>query len=327
MSPEFESRRQRRELEAQQAAALASSQLAPQVTPQYQVPAMPLYAPAPVAVAPVPTQAPTPAPAPAQAPTLSRRELRQQEQAASAAANPAPAAAYLSQPAQTPSSSQPAPFTYSSTSWIQDVTPPVSPAPAAMPMQAAQAPAPVVLTAAPAPTSAQVPSRRELRDQLRQPVEAAAIPVTPFAQPWSELAVTPMFETSSGFSLDTTTNSIVLPITPDALAGPLVIESGVTLRTGSIELPNLNAGTGSIPLPTAAQIADDALSMDSANSFVSNIAPVAARNLLRKNPKLAIAPLKTKGTQGQLFYGLTTAILMLTVGALLVWAWMVGLLK
>jgi hypothetical protein len=136
-----------------------------------------------------------------------------------------------------------------------------------------------------------------------------------------------MFETSSGFSIDTTTNSVVLPITPDALSGPLVIESGVTLRTGSIELPNLNSGTGSIPLPTAAQIADDALSLDSANSFVSNIAPVAARNLIRKNPKLGLAPVKTKGSQGQMFYALTTSLLMLTVGALLVAAWMYGVIK
>ena len=190
-------------------------------------------------------------------------------------------------------------------------------APISLPVQAPIAPSPI----------APAPSRRDLRDQLRQPAEPTILPVTPFAQPWSELAVTPMFQTSSGFSIDTTTNSIVLPVTPDALSAPLVIESGVTLRTGSIELPNLNAGTGSIALPTAAQIADDALSLDSASSFVSNIAPVAARNLIKKNPKFGLAPVKTKGSQGQLFYGLTTSFLMLTVGALLVVAWMYGVIK
>jgi hypothetical protein len=136
-----------------------------------------------------------------------------------------------------------------------------------------------------------------------------------------------MFETSSGFSLDTTTNSIVLPVTPDALTGALVTENGVTLKTGSIPLPNLNTSTGSIPLPEAAQRADEAQRLDSSSSFVSSISPVAAQNLISQNPKLGFAPIKSKGSQGQLFYGLTISIIMLTVGALSIVAWMYGLIK
>jgi hypothetical protein len=317
MSPEFESRRQRREAEAQAplAGAGATSASAPAPTP------------APAAQVALPAVA---------APLPSRRELRQQQQNNAGmpqgvfsypalpltqdfAANIADA--FVASPLPSPAPVQAAP-TYSPT-FTPTFTPASAPASA---QTAAQAPAPApTQTAAQAPAPA--PSRRDLREQLRQQAEPVAAPVTPFAQPWSEPPITPMFETSSGFSIDTTTNSVVLPITPDALSGPLLIDTGVTLRTGSIDLTSLNVGTGSIALPTAAQIADDALSLDSANSFVSNIAPVAARNLIKKNPKLGLAPVKTKGSQGQLFYGLTTSFLMLTVGALLVAAWMYGVIK
>jgi hypothetical protein len=174
--------------------------------------------------------------------------------------------------------------------------------------------------------SAPSASRRDLREQLRQPDEFVDQPIsTPVPQP-DDAPQVQMFQTSSGFSLDTTTNSIVLPVAPDALSGPLVIDTGVTLRTGSIPLPNLNTATGSIPLPQVAQIADEAQRLDSSSTFVSSISPVAAQNLIRQNPKLGFAPIKSTPSHGQLFYGLTTAILMLTVGGLLVVAWMYGLI-
>jgi hypothetical protein len=177
---------------------------------------------------------------------------------------------------------------------------------------------------APAPSPS---SRRELRDQLRAVSEEQTSPTTPYAQPWSEVAVTPMFETSSGFSLDTTTNSIVLPVLPDALPGTLVLDQGVTIKTGSIELPNLNTATGSITVATAAQIADDAMNKDSVNSVVTDISPIAASNLLRNNPRMGLAPVVAKNSKGQVFYVTTTSILMLTVGGLLVAAWMFGFIK
>ena len=169
-------------------------------------------------------------------------------------------------------------------------------------------------------------SRRDLREQLRQPDEPVFLRPASLEPQNEDSSQTQMFQTSSGFSLDTTTNSIVLPVAPDALSGPLLIEAGVTLRTGSIPLPNLNTATGSIPLPQAAQIADEAQRLDSSTSFVSSIAPVAAQNLIRQNPKLGFAPIKNTGSHGQLFYGLTTSILMLTVGGLLVVAWMYRLI-
>ncbi|MEO0024666.1 MAG: hypothetical protein RL196_1107 [Actinomycetota bacterium] len=177
---------------------------------------------------------------------------------------------------------------------------------------------------APAPI---LSSRREMRDQLRAVSEQQTSPTTPYAQPWSEVAVTPMFETSSGFSLDITTNSIVLPVLPDALPGTLVLDQGVTIKTGSIELPNLNTATGSITVATAAQIADDAMNKDSVNSVVTDISPVAASNLLRNNPRMGLAPVIAKNSRGQVFYVTTTSILMLTVGGLLVAAWMFGFIK
>ncbi len=190
--------------------------------------------------------------------------------------------------------------------------------------------APMVAEALPEATTvqaAQPQSRRELREQLRQ--GSSAISDEPFENSPSigDPDFVPMFETSSGFSLDTTTNSIVLPVTPDALTGSMMIETGVTLKTGSIPLPNLNTTTGSIPLPEAAQIADDAQRLDSSTSFVSSISPVAAQDLIRQNPELGFAPVTSKGVQGQLFYALTVSIMMLTVGGLLVVAWMYGFIK
>jgi hypothetical protein len=183
----------------------------------------------------------------------------------------------------------------------------------------------------PVPSAPIVPtpsvSRRDLRVQLRQPDEYAVLDAPTPAVEFGDVPGAQMFQTSSGFSLDTTTNSIVLPVAPDALSGPVLIETGVTLRTGSIPLPNLNTATGSIPLPQAAQIADEAQRLDSSSSFVSSISPVAAQNLIRQNPKLGFAPIKSTGSHGQLFYGLTTSILMLTVGGLLVVAWMYGFIK
>ena len=170
-------------------------------------------------------------------------------------------------------------------------------------------------------------SRRELRERLRQTSEPLVASASESAPSRPEPGLAPMFETSSGFSLDTTTNSIVLPVTPNALPEVLLTTSGVTLRTGSIQLPNLNSGTGAIPLPLAAQLADDAQRLDSATSFVTSISPVAAQNLIKQNPKLGFAPVRSKGTQGQLFYGLTTSILMLTVGGLLLASWMLGFIK
>ena len=259
---------------------------------------------------PLAQPAPTPAPASPSPPalgspgevgsaTLSRREMRQQQ------------AAQVQ-----PESFQPPVAPYSAVSYV--------PAAASyVPAPVVPAPAPV----APAPAPAPVASRRDLRDQLREPVAPAEVSATQYVTPSNEPSSTSMFQTSSGFSLDTTTNSIVLPVMPDALSATLITDSGVTLKTGSIPLPNLNSGTGSIALPAAAQIADDAQRLDSQTSFVSSISPVAAKNLLKHNPRLGFAPVKTKGTQGQLFYALTTSFLMLTVGGLMLVAWMYGFIK
>jgi hypothetical protein len=167
------------------------------------------------------------------------------------------------------------------------------------------------------------PSRRELRLQESARNSDLLISAPAPVENISE----PMFRTSSGFTIDTVTNSIVLPVTPDALNSPLISDSGVTLKTGSIELPNLNAGTGSITIPVAAQIADEALSNEASTSFVSDIAPVAAKNLLSKSRNLELDSVRAKGAQGQMFYALTATMLMLTVGGLLLVAWMYGVIK
>ena len=303
MSVEFESRRQRRTIEMQQAIgasapaastpdsdALASLDalllLAQQMTVSR--PASPVTS----AAAAVPPQV-----APA---ALSRRELRIQEAARlnlSQASSIFPAESVQILPPAAPAQSPPA---------FESVVPNLK------------------HTLLAQPTAS---SRRELRDEIRAKHTVTESPTTPYAQPWGEPANEPMFQTSSGFSIDTVTNSIVLPITPDALTAQMISDTGVSLKTGSIELPNLNTGTGSITIPAAAQIADEALSIDSAASFVSDISPIAAKNLLRKNPNLDLARVKTRGSQGQMFYALTASILMLTVGGLLVVAWMYGIIK
>lgn len=268
----------------------------------------------PAALPPVGSAAVAPVAEPAAA--LSRREMRQQQaaQVAPPAYVPSPSAyAPPVAPYQAPVAPY-APPVVSNQAPVAQYQQPVNPAPAS------QAPVP---PAAPAPS----PSRRDRRDRVREPAADAEFAVRSYESPYSDPSSTSMFETSSGFSLDTTTNSIVLPMMPDALSATLITDSGVTIKTGSIELPNLNSGTGSIALPAAAQLADDAQRLDSQTSFVSSISPVAAKNLLKHNPRLGFAPVKTRGTQGQLFYALTTSFLMLTVGGLMLVAWMYGFIK
>jgi len=303
MTPEFESRRQRRELEAQQALSATSpsplaQSLFAQPSPALPSPVQPSLAQSfptqVVTYAPTASVAPeklSPPPAPQ---TLSRRELRIRE---AAKVSPPSASGVLS---ALPTSQRPA-----ETFQLPSVPP-----------KAVETLPPVELS-----------SRRQIREELRAIPAALELPITPFAQPWSEPANQPMFQTSSGFSIDTVTNSIVLPIAPDSLNSPLISDSGVTLKTGSIELPNLNAGTGSITIPAAAQIADEAHSIEALTTFVSDISPIAAKNLLQKNRNLELAAVKTRGPKGQLFYALTASMLMLTVGGLLVVAWMYGVIK
>ncbi len=335
MSPEFESRRQRREAEIlAQVAPSPEAPLNQQVAAsQPSVAAASLFEQAQSSFA-VPAASPTPS---VQAP-LSRRELRIQQSVAAPTASPAsyPASAPASAPESSAAPASVPEERFAVSESIDDFQLRISKLAQAIALaEGADLSAPAVV-APPVGRSIEIPvapatqtasSRREMRQQLRANFDDLDSPTTPYAQPWTEVAVAPMFETSSGFSLDTTTNSIVLPVMPDALPGNLVLEQGVTIKTGSIELPNLNTATGSITVATAAQIADEAMNQDSVNSVVTDISPVAASNLLRNNPRMGLAPVTAKNAKGQLFYVTTTSILMLTVGGLLVAAWMFGFIK
>jgi hypothetical protein len=205
---------------------------------------------------------------------------------------------------------------------------PVAPVAQAVPIAAAPAapvipPAPAVTT----PTSAVEPVAplseitapvSELRP--REPVLAEA-----------EEAITtefPIFSVSPNLTLEPQTASIIIdnfqPIEHSAI---VISETGEMLKTGSISLPNLSTNTGEISTILDAEMVDEATALDSVTGYVSTIAPIRASGVVNSSGKIGIMPAKRSRGEGGGYTALTISIVSVTIGGLVIGAFMLGILK
>ncbi len=136
------------------------------------------------------------------------------------------------------------------------------------------------------------------------------------------------FELSPSLILEPQTNTIVIqPVDPLA-AGSIITDAGEIVLTGSIELPVLPT-TGSITIISIPEVnsADDSLAEDFAENYVSSIAPVRASGVMNSRARESVLPIKNRRGESQSVLLGVTSILMVTVGALLIAAFWLGVLK
>lgn len=179
--------------------------------------------------------------------------------------------------------------------------------------------------------------RREAERNLtgaptRPPIasEEPAIVRTPERVPQPDIFLEPVrpgdFGSTSNLGAEPITASIIIQNVPDLDNSPIVVsETGGILKTGSIELPKIDPTTGSIAVITAAQQADEAMAEDSLNSFVSSVAPLRAAGIAKTRSKAVELTLVSRKGQGQVYAVMSTAVLMITVGALIVAAFLLGI--
>ena len=99
------------------------------------------------------------------------------------------------------------------------------------------------------------------------------------------------------------------------------------MTTGSIEVPQIDPTTGSMAVITESQQADEAIVEDSLNSFVSSVAPIRAAGIAKTRARTVELTLVTRKGQGQVYAVMSTAVLMITIGALIVAAFMLGIFQ
>jgi hypothetical protein len=111
------------------------------------------------------------------------------------------------------------------------------------------------------------------------------------------------------------------------LSGSIVLSgSGPSVTTGSIQIPTVDPTTGSITVILESEQADEAVAEDSLNSFVSSVAPIRAAGIAKTRAKVVELTLINRKGQGQVYAVMSTVVLMISVGALTVAAFMLGIL-
>ena len=184
-------------------------------------------------------------------------------------------------------------------------------------------------------------SRKERREAEKKGASAPSAPVS-FVEP-TMTASTPTvkepdiflepvksadFGSTSNLGAEPVTASIIVNTVPDLENSPIVITgTGVVMTTGSIEVPQIDPTTGSIAVITESQEADEAVVEDSLNSFVSSVAPIRAAGIAKTRAKTVELTLVTRKGQGQVYAVMSTAVLMITIGALIVAAFMLGIFQ
>lgn len=136
-----------------------------------------------------------------------------------------------------------------------------------------------------------------------------------------------LFQISPNLIVEPTTASIVIDRVDDfvGLTVPLG-ENSEFLKTGSIELPNIGTNTGEVALVRDADLVDEAIAQDAAAGFVSSVAPLRASGVVNSSGKIGILPSKLARGQNQIFAVLTASVLIVAVGAVIIGAYMLGLL-
>lgn len=177
-----------------------------------------------------------------------------------------------------------------------------------------QSKTPAIVAEVPAPVSAPAVAKNLFDSVLAEAEE----PITAQVQ---------LFSVSPNLNLEPQTASIIVqPVDPLNQIAVAIGDSGVTLKTGSIELPNLSTHTGEIATIEAAAV-DEAITQDSIAGFVSTIAPMRASGVVNSSGKIGILPSKRIRGQGQVYLMLSLSIFMVAVGGLILGAYMIGLFK
>jgi hypothetical protein len=184
-------------------------------------------------------------------------------------------------------------------------------------------------------------SRRELRDLENLKESAAAdraplfddhtltgsVPEAPAPDIFLEPVTGSNFGSTANLGIEPVTASIILDSVPDMLGGSIVLSgSGPAVTTGSIQIPAVDSTTGSITVILESEKADEAVAEDSLNSFVSSVAPIRAAGIAKTRAKVVELTLINRKGQGQVYAVMSTVVLMITVGALTVAAFMLGIL-
>jgi hypothetical protein len=134
-----------------------------------------------------------------------------------------------------------------------------------------------------------------------------------------------LFAVSPNMNVEPQTASIIInnfePLENISMA---ISETGEMLKTGSIELPNLTTNTGEIATILDAAQVDEAIAQDSVLGYVSTIAPLRASGVVNTAGKIGIMPKKGFKSGSGGLAALTLAILMVTIGGLVLAAFMLG---
>lgn len=120
------------------------------------------------------------------------------------------------------------------------------------------------------------------------------------------------------------TNQISLPEIPDVLNADIVTDSGEILKTGAIDIPILGTNTGSIPIITANQdtINEEAIVADMGEESTAGIPPIRAKTVMNSSAKVGVLPIKNRRSEGQTIILATTSLLLVSLGALILAAYM-----
>lgn len=183
-------------------------------------------------------------------------------------------------------------------------------------------------------------SRRERREaEKRVSSDAGSAPIT-FVEPTMtgpiatvsepEVFLEPVksadFGSTSNLGAEPVTASIIIDQVPDLDNRPIVITgTGQVMTTGSIEIARPSNTTGGIAVVQDSELADEAIVEDSLNSFVSSVAPIRAAGIAKTRAKTVELTLVTRKGQGQVYAVMSTAVLMITIGSLIVAAFMLGI--
>lgn len=193
--------------------------------------------------------------------------------------------------------------------------------------------APALQTTAPQEPVPQAPAPQTPALQTTEPLAsvAAAPPKHEPVLAEAEEAITtefPIFSVSPNLTLEPQTASIIIdnfqPLENSAI---VISETGEMLRTGSISLPNLSTNTGEISTILDAEQVDEASALDSVTGYVSTIAPIRASGVVNSSGKIGIMPAKRAKGEGGGYTALTIAIVSITIGGLVLGAFMLGILK
>ena len=184
-------------------------------------------------------------------------------------------------------------------------------------------------------------SRRERREAEKQSAANSSTPVS-FVEPtmtgpiptlntpdiYLEPVKSADFGSTSNLGAEPVTASIIMDKLPELDNNRVVITgTGAVMTTGSITISQANPTTGSSYVISASEVADEALVEDSLNSFVSSVAPIRAAGIAKTRARTVELTLVTRKGQGQVYAVMSSAVLMITIGALIVAAFMLGIFE